>query len=101
MNSLAILTSFYYSGTQRPGKLGASAVQRDGLCPGEHDVILQKAPMEGADYSLSAQGIKKGLCGTSVWVSVSAISSNYSKCLYDPPLLYLRQAAFHNYRFGC
>lgn len=59
MNSLAILTSFYYSGTQGPGNLGASAVQRDGLCPGEHVVILQKAVMEGADYSLFAQGIKK------------------------------------------
>lgn len=59
MNSLAILTRFYYSGTQRPGNLGASAVQRDGLCPGEHEVILQKALTEGADYSLFAQGIKK------------------------------------------
>lgn len=59
MNSLAILTRFYYSGTQRPGNLGASAVQRDGLCLGEHEVILQKALMEGADYSLFAQGIKK------------------------------------------
>lgn len=59
MNSLAILTRFYYSGTQRPGNLGASAVQRDGLCPREHEVILQKALMEGADYSLFAQGIKK------------------------------------------
>lgn len=59
MNSLVILTSFYYSGTQRPANLGARAVQRDGLCRGEHGVILQKAVMEAADYSLSAQGIKK------------------------------------------
>lgn len=39
--------------------MGASAVQRDALCPGEHDVILQKALVEAAAYSLSAQGIKK------------------------------------------
>lgn len=75
------------------------AVQRDGLCPREHDVTLRKAMIEAANYSLFAQGIKKGLYGTNVWVSVSIISSNYSNCLYDPPLLYLRQTSFHNYRF--
>lgn len=68
MNSLAILTSFnllqwYSINTQFItvvlNGLAASAVQRDGLCPGEHEIILQKAGMEGADYSLSAQGIKE------------------------------------------
>lgn len=84
MNSLAILTSFYYGGTQRPGNLAASAVQRDGLCPGEHDVILQKAPMGGADYSLSAQGIKKvymGLTYGQVSVSLAVITVSASMIL--------------------
>lgn len=77
------------------------AVQRDGLCPKEHDVTLKKAIREAANYSLFAQGIKNGLYGANVWVSVSIISSNYSNCLYDPPLLYLRQNSFHKYRFVC